>query len=400
MRDDLLGAGGFAKPALHAQALGEAQHRAVGIVRQRAGRAGGDAGMAERAAFDIQLHAAEGRARRQRHDIDRRGRGEVKFAEGRLEHAAFGAARDEAGRLLRRDAARGGIEHGAQLVGIVGLDDPHQARAEAERGDDAVGRLDRAAKRGDIVARLGARHDRGAAAAIGKDGREHLRSELRHFVDAQRQHVGRQAGAEPRQRVDDVLAMLAVMKQHDGVAAAGLAVGLQQRAQPPHQRIRARQRIGCRAGRTNRCAGAAAGADIGVDRDRIAVRRDRAGRTQIETARASGDGRARMGAERFLEMNEARLVEGADQAAGVRDRALDRGPVARIGAQIARTQFMRGKQRRAAGEIEDQVAGRGGAVARRPEHELGARGGLTAARSRRSQARTARDVRGHCGSCP
>ena len=206
-----------------------------------------------------------------------------------------------------------------------------------------------------------------AAAAIGKDRGDDLRPELRHFVDAQRQHIGRQSRAEPRQGVDDVLAVLAIVKQHDGIAAAGLAIGLQQCAQPPHQRVRARQRIGCRAGRACRCARAAAGADIVVDRDRIAVRRDRAGRTQIETARASGDAGARMGAERFLEMNEARLVECADQSAGFRDRALDRGAVARIGAQISRTQFMRGEQRNAAAEIEDQIAGRGCAVARRSE---------------------------------
>ena len=133
MRDDFLGAGGFAKPALHAEALGEAQHRAIRIIRQRAGRTGGDAGVAQRAALDIQLHAAEGRARRQRHDIDGRGRGEVKFAKSRLEHAALGAARNEAGGLLRCDATRRGIQHGAQLVRIVGLDDPNQASAEAER---------------------------------------------------------------------------------------------------------------------------------------------------------------------------------------------------------------------------------------------------------------------------
>ena len=89
--------------------------------------------MAERAALDIEIDAAERRARRQRHDIDRRGRGEVEFAERGLEHAALGAARNEAGRLLRRDAGGRRIEHGAQLVGIVGLDDPHQACAEAER---------------------------------------------------------------------------------------------------------------------------------------------------------------------------------------------------------------------------------------------------------------------------
>ena len=62
-------------------------------------------------------------------------------------------------------------------------------------------------------------------------------------------------------------------------------------------------------------------------------------------------------------------------AAGIRNRALDGGLVARIGAQIAGAQFMRGKQRSAAGEIEDQIAGRGRAVARRPEHEFRARGG-------------------------
>ena len=89
--------------------------------------------MAERAAVDIELDAAERRARRQRHDIDRRGRGEVKFAKCRLEHAAFGAARNEAGGLLRRDADGRGVEHGAQLIRIVGLDDAHQAGAEAER---------------------------------------------------------------------------------------------------------------------------------------------------------------------------------------------------------------------------------------------------------------------------
>src|SRR6185503_12310334 len=71
--NDFFGAGGFAEPALHAKALGEAQHRAIGIVRQRARRAGGDAGVAQRAALDIQFHAAEGGARRQWHDIDRRG---------------------------------------------------------------------------------------------------------------------------------------------------------------------------------------------------------------------------------------------------------------------------------------------------------------------------------------
>src|SRR3954470_2057243 len=82
-----------------------------------------------------------------------------------------------------------------------------------------------------------------------------------------------------------------------------------------------------------------------------------------------------MGAERWFEIDEARLVEGADERAGICNRVLDGGLVARIGAQIAGPQFMRGKQGSAAREIEDQITGRGGAVARRAEHELGARGG-------------------------
>ena len=265
----------------------------------------------------------------------------MQFAKGGLKHAALGAARHKAGRLLRGDANRRRIEHGAQLVRVVGLHDPHQPGAKAERRNNAVRHLDHATKPKDIVPGFCPRHERRAAAAIGKDRRDDLRSELRHLVDAERQHIRRQPGAEPRQRVDDFLAVLAIVKQHDGVAAAGLAIGLHQRAQPPHQRVRARQRIGRRAGRTYGCTRAAACADVFVDDDRIAVRRDRPGRTQVETARASGDGRTRMGAERLFKVNKARLVEGADQAAGIRDRAFDSGAVARVGAQISRTQFVR-----------------------------------------------------------
>ena len=86
--------------------------------------------MAQRAAFDIKLHGAEGGARRQRHDVDRRGSGEVKLAKSRLQHAAFRAAWHEAGGLLRCNSTRGRIQRGAQLVRIVGLDDLNDAGAE------------------------------------------------------------------------------------------------------------------------------------------------------------------------------------------------------------------------------------------------------------------------------
>src|SRR6202022_518000 len=79
-------------------------------------------------------------------------------------------------------------------------------------------------------------------------------------------------------------------------------------------------------------------------------------------------------AQRFFKVNKSRLVEGAYQTARVRDLSFDSGPVPRIGAQISRTQFVRGEHRSAAAEIENQIAGRNCAVARRPEQELGARG--------------------------
>src|SRR3954451_3997338 len=82
-----------------------------------------------------------------------------------------------------------------------------------------------------------------------------------------------------------------------------------------------------------------------------------------------------MSAERFVEINEPRLVERSDQTARVRNRALHSGAVVRISAQISRTQFMSGEHRSAAAKIEDQVAGRGRAISRRAEHELGPRGG-------------------------
>src|ERR1043166_6940535 len=68
--DHLFRAGRLAQAALHASVLGEAQGGAVGIVSERAGWAGGDAGEAERAAFDIDLALAEARARGKRDHVD------------------------------------------------------------------------------------------------------------------------------------------------------------------------------------------------------------------------------------------------------------------------------------------------------------------------------------------
>ena len=92
------------------------------------------------------------------------------------------------------------------------------------------------------------------------------------------------------------------MQKHKGLCAACRAIGSQQSAQTPLNRIGWRERIGGRTRRTDRGASAAARADVFINGDMIAIGRDGAGRAEIETARAASDLRARMGAEAFGEI--------------------------------------------------------------------------------------------------
>ena len=81
-----------------------------------------------------------------------------------------------------------------------------------------------------------------------------------------------------------------------------------------------------------------------------------------------------MRAEVFGEGDVARLVEGAGEVARLEHGTQHGGRIFRVGAQIAVAQIVRGKQRRAAGEVEDEVAARHRAVARHPECQHAARG--------------------------
>src|SRR3546814_10243531 len=68
-----------------------------------------------------------------------------------------------------------------------------------------------------------------------------------------------------------------------------------------------------------------------------------------------------------------RLLELADQIAEVEQRALHGGRIPGIGIEIAVAFLGRGEQRRAAGKVQYQVAGRDRIVPRRLESERGAR---------------------------
>jgi len=99
------------------------------------------------------------------------------------------------------------------------------------------------------------------------------------------------------------------VKQQDGSCATRFAVDGKQRAQFAQQRVDRRQGITSGAGRTGRGALAAAGADLLIDQDMIAVRRDRARRAKVEAPVTADDPRTGFLHERPLAMLRAELAD-------------------------------------------------------------------------------------------
>ena len=165
------------------------------------------------------------------------------------------------------------------------------------------------------------------------------------------------------------------MDEQDRGFSAGLAIAGEQCAQSAHEHVGGRQRISSRAGRADGGALPAAGADVVIDRHVIAGGRDGAGRAEIEAAGAADDLGAGMSAEILGEGDVAGLVEGTDEIACLEHGAKHGRRIAGIGPQIAVAQIGGGEQRRAAGEIEHQIAARHRAVARRTKGERGTRRG-------------------------
>src|SRR5260370_1216809 len=183
------------------------------------------------------------------------------------------------------------------------------------------------------------------------------------------------AAAVARDGVDHFGAGARVVHEKRRPPSAGAVIGAQQRAQPLAERARCRQRVGCGAGRADTVAGAATTAEIGVDRHGVAIGADRRGGADIEAARAAGLARARMRAQRGGEIDIARLLELADEIDEVEERPLHRGRIVRIRPQIAVAARGRGEEGGAAAQIENEIAARAGAVARRLEGQRAAGGG-------------------------
>ena len=150
-------------------------------------------------------------------DIDRRGRRAMQFAQAR------GAARRACRRRLERwpGAARrrrGAIARSAapSAIGIVGLDRARRGRRRS-RGRPGSARPARwcCVRPATSWRGLARSRKRNADRAVGERRGDRLEPDLRHLVDRERQHIGRQAVAVARQRVDQRRAVRLVVQQHD-----------------------------------------------------------------------------------------------------------------------------------------------------------------------------------------
>ena len=234
---------------------------------------------------------------------------------------------------------------------------------------------------------------RSSDGAEGEGGGQGFDAELGDGVDLEGDHSGGQSWAEAGGQVDQRVAVLGVMDQDDGVAASGVVVGQEKGAQAFEQRFGARQGVGGGSRGADGGAGTAAGADERVDGDVVAVRRDGSGRADVQAAGAAGLLVAGMGAQLGAVIDVAGLVEFSDQIGELEDRLLDFGRVAGVGAEIAVALAVGREQRRAAGQVEDDVAGGFGSPAGRAEGQglAATRGG--GRRSRRPRPRTCRGGR-------
>ena len=144
-------------------------------------------------------------------------------------------------------------------------------------------------------------------------------------MDLERDDPRGQAAAAPRERGDRRAALRRVQQQA-GVATARVGVGREQRSHAAAEIGHRRVRVAHRAGRTHGRAGAAAHAQMRLDRHVIAVGADRLRRADVDALRAADLLRPGVRADRRLVSEVLRLLELADhrRELGHRQRLRDR----------------------------------------------------------------------------
>ena len=184
----------------------------------------------------------------------------------------------------------------------------------AERIGDRVGDLHLERERLAVLRRLAPGRDDGhLRRAPRQRGEPDVEARGRHVVDLDRQRARGQP-APAACGVGECRAAVLRVEDEARVAAAGAAVGREERLQPDrevgHRRVGERER----ARRADGGAGAAAGAQVRLDEHVVAVGADRGRRADVDALRAAGDLRAAVRAQRRLVAEELRLLELAGQA--------------------------------------------------------------------------------------
>ena len=324
----------------------------------------------------------------------------VQLAQGQPHHVALAADGGESGGLGRAVHRRDGVQSLRPARPDRRSRSLRRARRQSRGRRGSAGQRDGLGEAGQIVARLGAHEKAHRRCAVGKAA---ATASSPTCVTSLTCTGNTFAGNPSPWRANASINSPPCSPSWNittGLLAARFAVGAEQRAQLAQQRVGRRQSIGRGAGRAGGGALAAAGANCASIAHMIAVGRDRAGRTEIEAAAAADDLGARMRAQVLAEIDVARLVEVADEIARLEHGAQDRRRIAGIGAQIAVAQIGGRKQRRAAGQIDQDVAARrahrcapGRTAARRARKER-------ARHNRRPSIRRRRDSPWLAGCCP
>ena len=348
----VFGAGLDAQPALHAVLLDEAQLRPVGVVGQRAGRAGAHARQAQRALLRVDHQAAPGRARRrQRQRLGQpagQRRHRQQMVERQLQRAAFLGLRHglgRAGHAHRRRSAQRQVQR-RQVARVAHVDRAQMRAAETQAGHQRLAHRHLLGQCRAVLGRLFVGHQHpDLAGALRQRHQPQVQADAGGVPHGHRQHPRRQAvhasvgAGGAAQRVDQALARAFAVDQQGRVLATGAPIAGQQRAHAPTLVLRAgRRETQCAAG-AHGGAGTAAHAQVGVDDDAAAlaarvghgrrgamrlgaglalergVAADGTRRAHVDAGRAADLLVAAVRAQRLLVAEEARLLELTHQVA-------------------------------------------------------------------------------------
>ncbi len=226
----------------------------------------------------------------------------MQLAQGMPHHVALEADGGEGGGLGRAVHGGNGAQSLPKRIRIVGLDGCDARAGKAEAGKDRLRQRDGLGEAGHVVARLGANEEAHRRRAISKRAATASSPTcVTSLTCTGNTFAGKPSPWRASASINSPPCSASWNITHR-LLAAGFAVGAEQRAQFAQQRIGRRQGVGRGAGRAGGGALAAAGANLRIDRHMIAVRRDGAGRTEIEAAAAADDLGARMRAQILGEM--------------------------------------------------------------------------------------------------